>query len=78
MMPVILTSQVYTDIEKGVYRPLGGHVLRHNCKAIIQLERDENVPGRRVAVLMIHRSLAEGEKTEFWLTKDGIECSEFD
>jgi DNA repair protein RadB len=75
MMPVILTSQVYTDIEKGVYRPLGGHVLRHNCKAIIQLERDDIVPGKRKAVLMKHRSLADGENAEFWLTGDGISCS---
>ena len=74
VMPVILTSQVYTDIDKGVYRPLGGHVLRHNAKIIIQLIKDEDIPGRRIAVLMKHRSLAEGDRAEFWLTKDGIGC----
>jgi len=74
MMPVILTSQVYTDIDKGIFRPLGGHVLRHNAKVIIHLVRDEDIPGRRIAVIMKHRSLAEGERAEFWLTRNGIEC----
>ena len=74
LMPVILTSQVYTDIDRGVFRPLGGHVLRHNAKVIIHLKKDEDMPGRRIAVLMKHRSLAEGERAEFWLTKNGVEC----
>jgi len=74
VIPVLLTSQVYTDIDKGVFRPLGGHVLRHNAKVIIHLVRDEDIPGRRIAVLMKHRSLAEGERAEFWLTRNGLEC----
>ncbi|MCK5397272.1 MAG: DNA repair and recombination protein RadB, partial [Thermoplasmata archaeon] len=52
VIPVLLTSQVYTDIDKGVLRPLGGHVLRHNAKVIIHLVKDEDIPGRRIAVLM--------------------------
>ncbi|MCK5309278.1 MAG: DNA repair and recombination protein RadB [Thermoplasmata archaeon] len=74
VIPVLLTSQVYTDIDKGVLRPLGGHVLRHNAKVIIHLVKDEDIPGRRIAVLMKHRSLAEGERAEFWLTRNGLEC----
>ncbi|MCK5023985.1 MAG: DNA repair and recombination protein RadB [Thermoplasmata archaeon] len=74
IIPVLLTSQVYTDIDKGIFKPLGGHVLRHNAKVIIYLVRDEDIPGRRIAILMKHRSLAEGERAEFWLTRNGIEC----
>ena len=74
VMPVILTSQVYTDIERNEYKALGGHVLRHNCKVIIRLDRDQDVPGRREAVLMKHWALAEGKRAEFWLTENGIEC----
>ncbi len=74
VIPVILTSQVYTDIERNEYKALGGHVLRHNCKVIIRLDRDQDVPGRRSAVIMKHRAIAEGGKAEFWLTGDGIEC----
>ena len=74
VIPIILTSQVYTDIDRNEYKALGGHVLRHNCKVIIRLDRDLDVPGKRHAVLMKHRAIAEGRKTEFWLTKDGIGC----
>jgi DNA repair protein RadB len=74
LIPIILTSQVYTDIERNECKPLGGHVLRHNCKVIIKLNRDEDVPGRREAVIIKHRSLAEGKHAEFWLTGDGIKC----
>ncbi len=74
VIPILLTSQVYTDIDKGIFRPLGGHVLKHNAKVIIHLLKDEDIPGRRIAVLMKHRSLAEGERAEFWLTQNGLEC----
>lgn len=75
VIPIIITSQVYTDLDKGVYKPLGGHMLRHNAKIIIRLDKDETVPGKRIAVLMKHRSLAEEESAEFYLTRNGIECA---
>ena len=74
VIPVILTSQVYTDLDKGEFKPLGGHMLRHNAKIIIRLDKDELVPGRREVVLIKHRSLAEKAKAEFWLTEKGLEC----
>lgn len=74
IIPIVLTSQVYTDLDKGVFRPLGGHMLRHNAKIIVHLEKDETVPSKRVAVLMKHRSLAEGDSAEFYLTEAGVEC----
>ncbi|MBU4032457.1 MAG: DNA repair and recombination protein RadB [Candidatus Thermoplasmatota archaeon] len=74
VIPILITSQVYTDIERNEYKALGGHVLRHNCKVIIRLDRDQDMAGRREAVLMKHRSLAEGRRAEFWLTGDGIKC----
>jgi DNA repair protein RadB len=74
MIPIILTSQVYTDIERNEYKPLGGHVLRHNCKVIIKLERDQDMAGRREAIIMKHRAIAEGGRAVFWLSGDGIRC----
>src|SRR5207245_1711655 len=38
-IPVVVTSQVYTDIETGAYMPLGGHMLSHNAKTIVRFER---------------------------------------
>jgi DNA repair protein RadB len=69
-IPVILTSQVYTDIEKGTFEPLGGHVLLHNAKAIIRL--DKIGTSSRRAVIIKHRHLEEGRKADFKLTKDGV------
>lgn len=71
-IPVVLTSQVYTDIKTGSYEPLGGHLLSHNAKTIISLERTG--PHRRQAVLIKHRHLAEGRVAPFLLTDKGLEC----
>ena len=38
-LPVLMTSQVFTDIEKGTIEALGGNVLHHNAKTIVFLER---------------------------------------
>lgn len=69
-IPIILTSQVYTDIEKGTFEPLGGHVLLHNAKAIIRL--DKIGTSARRAVIIKHRHLEEGRKADFRLTKEGV------
>ncbi len=71
-IPVVLTSQVYTDVERGTHEALGGHALHHNAKAIVRLEKIS--PGKRRAVLMKHRHLAEGRNAEFRLTNAGISC----
>ncbi|MEW5937713.1 MAG: DNA repair and recombination protein RadB [Candidatus Thermoplasmatota archaeon] len=74
-IPVVVTSQVYTDIGTDEFKPLGGHVLHHNAKAIVKLEKLKGA--RRRAVLMKHRALPEGGSAEFFLTDMGIEdCRE--
>jgi DNA repair protein RadB len=70
-IPVVLTSQVYTDIDKGTYEPLGGHILLHNSKSIIRLEKAG--PNIRRATIMKHRHLAEGMSAEFRITEKGLE-----
>jgi len=69
-VPVLLTSQVYTDIEKGTFEPLGGHVLLHNAKAIIRL--DKVGASTRRAVIIKHRHLEEGKRADFKLTRTGV------
>ncbi len=71
-LPVVVTSQVYTDVETGTFEALGGNVLHHNAKAIIRVER--LAPGKRRAVLMKHRHLAEGRTALFYLTEQGVEA----
>ena len=70
-IPVVLTSQVYTDIERGTIEPLGGHMLSHNCKTLVRLEKVG--PALRRAVRVKHRHLAEGHAVKFRLTDRGVE-----
>lgn len=69
-IPVVLTSQVYTDLEKGTFEPLGGHVLLHNAKAIIRL--DKVGASARRAVIIKHRHMEEGRRADFKIAASGI------
>jgi len=68
---VVMTSQVYFDIEHKVIKPLGGHTLYHNAKTILQLDKIE--PGRRRMTIIKHRCQPEGQSTEFLLTSKGVD-----
>ncbi len=70
-MPVVVTSQVYTDIDTGAYLPLGGHMLSHNAKTILRLERSG--ASLRTAVLDKHRHREEGMRATFRITARGLE-----
>jgi DNA repair protein RadB len=70
-IPVVITNQVYTDIESKTLRPLGGKGLEHMCKAIILLEKRGE--GLRRARLVKHRSAPEGITADFRLTARGVE-----
>ena len=70
-IPVVITNQVYTDIENNSLRPMGGTSLEHICKAIIFLEKKGE--GLRSARLMKHRSSPEGIAADFRLTARGVE-----
>jgi len=69
-IPVIITSQVYTNISTGSVEFLGGHAMHHNAKTIIRLDPRNN--GVRTAVIMKHRSLPEGRSAMFRITADGL------
>jgi DNA repair protein RadB len=70
-LPVLVTTQVYTDSAKNSYEPIGGHAFLHTAKAIIKLEKCEGA--RRRATLMKHRSLREGKSTFFMIGPEGLE-----
>ncbi len=71
-IPVIITSQVFTDVDTGTYEALGGHALHHCAKTIVRLDRLGQ--GKRRAVMMKHRHIAEGVAADFKITQDGIVC----
>jgi len=70
-IPVVITNQVYMDIENNSLRPIGGTGLEHICKAIIFLEKKGE--GVRSARIMKHRSSPEGITADFRLTARGVE-----
>ena len=70
-IPVVITNQVYMDIENNSLRPIGGTGLEHICKAIIFLEKKGE--GLRRARLIKHRSSPEGIAADFRLTARGVE-----
>lgn len=70
-VPVVLTSQVYTDIDRGTFEPLGGHMLSHNAKDILRMEKVG--PNLRLATIVKHRHLQEGAGAKFRLTDKGLE-----
>lgn len=70
-LPVLVTTQVYTDSTKNSYEPIGGHAFLHTAKAIVKIEKCENA--RRRATLMKHRSLREGKSVFFTIGPEGLE-----
>jgi DNA repair protein RadB len=70
-LPVLITTQVYTDSSKNSYEPIGGHAFLHTAKAIIKIEKCEGA--RRRATLMKHRSLREGKSVFFMIGPEGLE-----
>lgn len=70
-LPVVITNQIYMDVDKEELRAVGGNMLEHISKAIVQLSRTGI--GTRLAVLKKHRSIAEGQSIEFRITATGVE-----
>ncbi len=70
-IPVVITNQVYTNIDKDdQLEPLGGTVMRHLSKAVVRFEKLGH--GRRKATMVKHRSIAEGREAVFHIANDGL------
>lgn len=74
-LPVVITNQVYTNVDTDLLEPVGGNLLRHLSKAVIRL--DKAGAGRRRATVVKHRSEAEGQSAFFILTGRGVESPDF-
>lgn len=70
-VPVILTNQVYEDIDKGSLELVSRDVVKYWVKCLLELRKTGM--GKRAAIIRKHRSRPEGEETEFSITQKGIE-----
>jgi len=68
-IPVLITNQVYMDIQRGVYIGLGGTALAHISKVIVNIER---MNAHRRATLEKHRSRPPGAFFDFDIVEQGI------
>jgi len=71
---VLITNQVYTDLstESSIeLLTLGGKVLSHIARAIVELRRLP-FPGYRLAILKKHRSRPENLKAYFKIVEEGL------
>ena len=63
-IPVLLTNQVYADIEKNKIVPVGGEMVKKFCKKIIELQ----VKPRRIFI----QTKPEEKYMEFKIEENGI------
>ena len=69
-VPVIITNQVFMDIDAHRLTGLGGTALTHISKVIVSVEKHT---GFRRAVIVKHRSEPEGKAWSFVLTGRGVD-----
>jgi len=69
-IPVVITNQIYTDINTGRIMFVGGDVIKYWSKVSIELCREGNT---RYAVLRKHNFLPEGARAEFRIVDKGVE-----
>jgi DNA repair protein RadB len=69
-IPIIITSQVYSDFKnKDKVNIVGGDLLKYASKCLIELEAIDN---NRKAIIKKHRSLPENKEILFKITNEGF------
>jgi len=71
-IPVIITNQIYEDVEKQSLEPFGGFFIDHAMKAIFRIDKENN--GLRKLIVIKHRSIPENSFTEFKIVNNGLSC----
>ncbi len=70
-IPVLLTTQVYTDFDhRDQVKMVGGDLLKYGSKCLMELQKFNNFYG---LVLRKHRSLPEGKEVRFRIVQKGVE-----
>jgi len=70
-IPVIITSQVYSDMEEqGEFKVVGGMMVRNMSKCLIELKLSGK---NRLAIIKKHRSIEDGKSMMYKIVEEGIE-----
>lgn len=68
-VPVLITNQVYTNIDNNLIEPIGGGILKYYSKVILNVEKTSE--GRKIT-LKKHISKKDGETAEFKIVENGL------
>ncbi|WP_435319123.1 DNA repair and recombination protein RadB [Haloarchaeobius sp. TZWSO28] len=71
---VLLTNQVFSDIDSDRTRALGGNTLEHWMGSVVRIDRFRG--GNRRATLEKHRAKPAGESIQFKITDSGIAAAD--
>lgn len=71
-IPILITNQIYMDVDSGNLQPFGGYVIDHSMKAIYGIRKIDS--GFRRMSVTKHRSIEEGRSTTFKIVSYGISC----
>jgi len=69
-VPVLMTNQVYTDIDSGRIVPVGGKMNDYWSKVMLELGREDST---RFALIKKHLFKPEGLRLDFRIVEQGIE-----
>ncbi|MBW2990273.1 DNA repair and recombination protein RadB [Candidatus Woesearchaeota archaeon] len=69
-IPVIMTAQVYADVERkqGV-KIVGARIITNISKTLVELQKSGS---NRVAIIRKHRSIEEGKRVMFRIIDEGV------
>jgi DNA repair protein RadB len=68
-IPVLVTNQVYTDIETDEIEAVGGDVMRYSSKVVVELQKDGYA---RNAILRKHLFKKDGDSAAFSIIEEGV------
>ncbi|MCD6414347.1 MAG: DNA repair and recombination protein RadB [Candidatus Diapherotrites archaeon] len=66
-LAVLITNQVYTNMDNGHVEPVGGDTLKYGSKVIVEITKEP-----RKAKLIKHKFLKSGKEVEFKIVGKGV------
>ncbi len=70
-IPVLITNQIYSDIENGGVELVSRDIAKYQSKCLIEMKKFEK--GKRIMIMRKHRSQPEGKEAQVLITENGLE-----